>query len=107
MIASGKNSMYRMRPMSERVAQPELQDARIAGAGDPAEQAGVRGRVRISQVHAVERVEAFGAKLHSVMFGPRHCEDLEQREIQVGITWADESVAAQRAERARSPRTER
>src|SRR6476620_6385942 len=68
-------------PPSKRIAQPQLQNPRIAGAGDASEQTGAERRGRISQVHPVEGVEEFRPELRLVTVRIRHHEGFEHGKI--------------------------
>ena len=82
------------------VAEPELQDPGIAGAGDPAEKGGVEAVFGLPRFTRLSELK-HSARNSTLWCSPGHREDLEQREIEIGGSGSHQSVAAQRAERAR------
>ena len=67
----------------KRVAQPELQNPRIARAGNSPEECGAERSGGVAEVHAVERIEELRPEFDLVRLRIRHREVLEQRQIQI------------------------
>ena len=91
----------------EGVPQPQLQDARIAGAGDPAEQTGAERGSRVAEVDAVQRIETFYAELDLVALREWHGEGFKNRKIEIRVARPHKSIAPQYTERARRIRRNR
>src|SRR5215831_2649294 len=86
---------------SEGIPQTELNDPWIVRASDPAEQTRCVIGIRVSEVHAIERVEELGPELRPVVVRKGHRECLEDGEIEICITGSPPGIATQVAERAR------
>src|SRR5438105_1896210 len=66
---------------SERIAQPQLYNPRVASARDSSEQVIGKACIRIAEVDAVERIEELCSKLKFMAFRKRHRERFEERQI--------------------------
>src|SRR6266851_4202512 len=97
---------YRAPRGSKRIAQPKLENPRIARAGNPPEEGGTVRPGGVAEVHAVERIEELRPEFDLVCLRIRHREVLEQRQIQIHRRGSDQSVTPQLAECAQSIRRE-
>src|SRR6266436_723804 len=85
--------MFWQNPILERQAQRQLQDARVAGAGDAHEVRAVLRRGRVVEIDPVQRIEHFEAELRVEPLLDR--EVLHHAEIGSGEAGSKVSAAAQ------------